>query len=182
MPINSCVPVLVDAKDLIQINATMIAGILIFYTIPYITTGWSTARTIVYVRGQAKVERQSKPVTENAVLALIAIAIALFIVSVILAFVAIFPLYVSYWFSMGGFISIGAAAIIFIKVIRMVKVEAGKDKAVEQEVKAAEKEMREREKDLQSPLEIDENQTPTAEDETKLDEAERQQKKGNAAV
>lgn len=51
--------VIVDAKDLIQINATMIAGILIFYTISYITRGWKTARTIVYIRGQDEVEKKS---------------------------------------------------------------------------------------------------------------------------
>lgn len=49
---------IIESKDLIQINATMIAGILIFYTIPYITRGWKTARTIVYVRGQDKVEKK----------------------------------------------------------------------------------------------------------------------------
>lgn len=129
MSINSYSPVIVDAKDLIQINATMIAGILIFYTIPYITKGWNIRR-IRYVRGQMVWdEKESKPVTENAVLGLIAAAIALFIVSTILTFETIFPLYTSCWVSEGGFIAIAAAAIIFIKVIKMVKVEASKVKA-----------------------------------------------------
>jgi uncharacterized membrane protein len=156
MPINSA-PVLVDAKDLIQINATMLTGILIFYTIPYITRGWKTVKTIVYVRGPAKVEKKYKPVTENAVLTLIAVAIVLFIVSTILAFVAIFPLPISYWFSTGGFVAIGAAAIIFIKVIQKVKEQTSEEKAIEQQAKAVEREMMEREKALQSPFEPDPN-------------------------
>ena len=110
---------------------------------------------------------------------MIAIAIALFIVSTTLAFI-VFPLYIE-WFSIGGFISIGAAAIIFIKVIQKVKEQASEEKAIEQQAKAAEREMMDREKALQSPFEPDPNQTPTAADQWKKEE-KRQQKKGSAAV
>lgn len=114
MSINSCTPVLVGAKDLVQIN------------------------------------------------------VALFIVSTTLAFIAVFLLYTE-WFSMGGFIAIGAAAIIFIKVIQKVKEQTSKEKAIEQEAKAAEREMLDRGKELLSPFEPDPNQTPTAADQWKKD-------------
>jgi hypothetical protein len=109
---------IVDAKDLIQINATMIAGILIFYTIPYITSGgphW-------------KKEYKS----EKAVLAMIAIALGLFALSAILAFIIIVPFYISYLSTIGGFIAIATAAIIFIKVIRIAKTTIKKEKEAEE--------------------------------------------------
>ncbi|MGA9153172.1 MAG: hypothetical protein WBZ36_21550 [Candidatus Nitrosopolaris sp.] len=153
----------------------MIAGILIFYTIPYITTGWNTARSIRYIYGQVVWdEKESKPVAENAVLGLIAAAIALFIVSTILTFEAIFPLYTLYWFSIGGFIAIGSAAIIFIKVITMLRAETGKDKAAKQEAK-------DRKKALQT-IDIHEDQTTTAAEEAKLREEERQRRRRSGAV
>ena len=77
---------IVDAKNLIQINATMIAGILIFYTIPYITVGgpyW-----------------EKRHWSENVVLGLIASAIGLFALSAILAFMVTDEL-VSIWRNRG---------------------------------------------------------------------------------
>jgi hypothetical protein len=104
--------------DVILIDAIMIAGILVFYTIPYITSG----------APRWKKEHRS----EKAALTLIALAIALFAVSAILAFMTITPLYISYMSAIGGFITITAAGIIFIKVIKIAKV-AIKEKEAEEE-------------------------------------------------
>lgn len=106
--------------ELIQINATMIAGILIFYTILYITAGgpyW-------------KKEYRS----EKAVLYLIAIAIGAFALSASLAFIVIIPynLYWSYLSTICGFIAIAAAAIIFIKVIKLAKTTIKEEKQAQE--------------------------------------------------
>jgi uncharacterized protein YacL len=98
---------IVDAKNLIQINATMIAGILIFYTIPYITAGgpyW-----------------EKRHWSENVVLGLIASPIGLFALSAILAFMVTVPFYMSYLSTIGGFIAIAIAAGIFIIVVKIAK-------------------------------------------------------------
>jgi hypothetical protein len=177
MSINSCTPLIIDAKDLIQINATMLAGILIFYTIPYITTGWRTTSVPAFrvEKWRLMIRIYPKPTSEGAVLTLIAISIILFITSVILTFAAIFPPYISYWFSVGGFISIGAATIIFIKVIEKVKVETSKKKAEEKEEKEEEKEYQD--------FGIDENQVPTAASQpAKMYEEKRQKEKGSKPV
>jgi hypothetical protein len=100
---------IVSASELIQINATMIAGILIFYTIPYITAGgdyWDKGHW-----------------SENIVLGFIASAIGLFALSSILAFMASLPFNIdwSYFFTVIGFIAIAFAAGIFIVVVKMAK-------------------------------------------------------------
>ena len=101
----------IHAKDLIQINATMIAGILIFYTIPYITGGLA-------------VWKKENP-SEKVVLASIVLAIGLFATSSILAFMIIIPynLYWSYLFTIIGFGAITIAPGTFIKVIKIPKEE-----------------------------------------------------------
>ncbi|MGC2574858.1 MAG: hypothetical protein WA364_25370, partial [Candidatus Nitrosopolaris sp.] len=90
--------------DLVQINATMIVGILIFYTIPYIIKG-------------GPYTRKESPYN-TAVLYAIAFAIAFFAASAILAIMPIIvPLFVSEYLTIYGFIAITVAVIIFIKVI-----------------------------------------------------------------
>jgi hypothetical protein len=90
--------------DLVQVNATMIVGILIFYTIPYIIKG-------------GPYTRKESPYN-TAVLYAIAFAIAFFAASAILAIMPIIvPLFVSEYLTIYGFIAITVAVIIFIKVI-----------------------------------------------------------------
>src|SRR5215469_16520153 len=90
--------------DLVQVNATMIVGILIFYTIPYIIKGGP------YTRKESPYD--------TAVLYAIAFAIAFFAASTILAIMPIIvPLFVSDYLTIYGFIAITVAVIIFIKVI-----------------------------------------------------------------
>lgn len=98
---------ILQAKDLVQVNATMIVGILIFYTIPYIIKGGPSSR------------RESPHDTD--VLYSIALAIALFAASAILAIVPIIPLFASEILTICGFIAITVAVIIFIKVIETAK-------------------------------------------------------------
>jgi large-conductance mechanosensitive channel len=112
---------IVDAKNLIQINATMIAGVLIFYTIPYIS-------------GRAVWKKDN--LSEKLVLASIAIAIGLFASSSILAFIVIIP-YLSYLLTIFGFVAITTAAGIFIKLIQMSKAEIKQEKEEEEEEKVA---------------------------------------------
>ena len=90
--------------DLVQVNATMIVGILIFYTIPYI------------IKGGPYTRKESPYGT--AVLYAIAFAIAFFAASAILVIMPIIvPLFVSEYLTIYGFIAITVAVIIFIKVI-----------------------------------------------------------------
>src|SRR5215467_3278307 len=90
--------------DLVQVNATMIVGILVFYTIPYIIKGGP------YTRKESPYD--------TAVLYAIAFAIAFFAASAILAIMPIIvPLFVSEYLTIYGFIAITVAVIIFIKVI-----------------------------------------------------------------
>jgi len=90
--------------DLVQVNATMIVGILIFYTIPYIIKGGP------YTRKESPYD--------TAVLYAIAFAIAFFAASAILAIMpTIVPVFVSEYLTIYGFIAITVAVIIFIKVI-----------------------------------------------------------------
>src|SRR5215469_7817817 len=91
--------------DLVQVNATMIVGILIFYTIPYIIKG-------------GPYKRKEESPYDTAVLYAIAFAIAFFAASAILAIMPIIvPLFVSEYLTIYGFIAITVAVIIFIKVI-----------------------------------------------------------------
>ena len=98
---------MLEAKDIVQINATMIVGILIFYTIPYIIKGGPSSR--------------KEPPHDTALLYSIALAIALFAASAILAIVPILPLFTSEILTICGFIAITAAGFIFIKVIKAAK-------------------------------------------------------------
>ncbi|MGB6533134.1 MAG: hypothetical protein WBF33_34010, partial [Candidatus Nitrosopolaris sp.] len=98
---------ILQAKDLVQVNATMIVGILIFYTIPYIIKGGPSSR------------RESPH--DTVVSYSIALAIALFAASAILAIVPIIPLFASEILTICGFIAITVAVIIFIKVIETAK-------------------------------------------------------------
>jgi hypothetical protein len=96
--------IILSMTDLVQVNATMIVGILIFYTIPYIIKG-------------GPYTRKESPYN-TAVLYAIAFAIAFFAASAILAIMPIIvPLFVSEYLTIYGFIAITVAVIIFIKVI-----------------------------------------------------------------
>jgi hypothetical protein len=93
--------------DLVQVNATMIVGILIFYTIPYIIKGGPSSR-------------KESPY-DTGVLYSIAFAIAFFAASAILAIVPTIPLFTSDILTICGFIAITVAVIIFISVIKTAK-------------------------------------------------------------
>lgn len=93
--------------DLVQVNATMIVGILIFYTIPYIIKG-------------GPFSRKESPY-DTGVLYSIAFAIAFFAASAILALVPTVPIPASEYLTICGFIAITVAVFIFIRVIKAAK-------------------------------------------------------------
>jgi len=97
--------IITSMTDLVQVNATMIVGILIFYTIPYI------------IKGGPYTRKEESPY-DTAVLYAIAFAIAFFAASAILAIMPIIvPVFVSEYLTIYGFIAITVAVIIFIKII-----------------------------------------------------------------
>jgi hypothetical protein len=96
---------LLEAKDLIQINATMIVGILIFYTIPFITK-------------HGKVSTYDKIVVYA-----VAGTITLFAVSAVSAIVSVVP--VSKWCTVGRFIVVIVLVFASTKVIKIAKDEIG---------------------------------------------------------
>jgi hypothetical protein len=98
---------ILEAKDLIQVNATMIVGILIFYTIPYIIKGVPPSNREHWY--------------DTAVLILIASAITLFAASAISTMVSTVYLSVSESLTICGLIAITIAIFIFIQVIKVAK-------------------------------------------------------------
>jgi hypothetical protein len=93
--------------DLVQVNATMIVRILIFYTIPYIIKG-------------GPFSRKESPY-DTGVLYSIAFAIAFFAASAIFALVLTVPMPASEYLTICGFIAITVAVFIFMKVIKTAK-------------------------------------------------------------
>jgi small-conductance mechanosensitive channel len=112
------IPIISNMPDLLQADTTMIVGILIFYTIPYIIKGGPSSTREEKRRED---EKKKEPPHDTLVLYSIAVAIALFAASAILAIVPIIPLFASEILTICGFIAITVAVFIFIKVIETFK-------------------------------------------------------------
>jgi Sec-independent protein translocase protein TatA len=117
---------ILGVKDLIQINATMIVGILIFYTIPFIT---KEGRVSTY---------------DKIVVYAVAGTITLFAVSSVSAIVSVVP--VSEWCTVGGFIVVIVLVFASTKVIKIAKDEIKGFLQVEFEPKTGEQTQEEEEK------------------------------------
>lgn len=102
-----------EAKDLIPINATMIVGILVFYTIPLIVKGSSSSKD-----GNRVFYSTAVAISLFAVSAIISMVAA----SAIMATVSSTPLFVAEILTILGFAVIAVATFFLTKVISAARI------------------------------------------------------------